>query len=66
MLDKDPNNRNEIKHLVEAMVNLKIAVESLNLDPMETIAQYRRSKRISTGLSIFTAFAALFAAVASL
>ena len=66
MLEEKPENPNEIKHVVEALYHLKIAIGGLNPDPMETIAQYRRSKCISTGLSVFTAFAAFVAAVASI
>lgn len=66
MLEREPNNRNEIKHVVEALNQLKIAVGSLHPDPMETIAQYRRSKNINTGLLVFTAFTAFVAAAASL
>jgi hypothetical protein len=37
--------RNEIKDIVAALYQVKIAIESLNPDPAQTIQQHRRRQR---------------------
>ena len=45
MIEQDSNKRTEIKHIVEALYYIKIAVESLIPDPTQTIKQYRDAQR---------------------
>jgi hypothetical protein len=44
--------RNEIKHVVEALNKIMIAIQSLNPDPLQTIGEYRKEKRFDKALAV--------------
>ena len=60
------DKRNEINDIVEALYKLKIAVESLNPDPMQTIGQYRKSQKIVQGTLIYSVVVSTGALVVSI
>ena len=39
------DEKNEIKDIVDALIKVKIAVESLTPDPTQTIREYRKDQR---------------------
>ena len=41
------DKRNEIDDIVVALYHVKIAVESLNPDPLQTIGDYRKSQKLT-------------------
>ena len=55
--------RNEIKDIVEALYKLMIAVQSLNPDPTQTIAECRKSQRRK---AFWLTYSAIIATVAFL
>ena len=44
--------RNEMKHVVEALYKVMIAIQSLNPDPLQTIGEHRREKSFDRVISI--------------
>jgi hypothetical protein len=56
--------RNEISDIVEALYHLKIAIESLNPDPTQTIAEYSKSQKRNRMLVIYSTVVSTFAALA--
>jgi hypothetical protein len=58
--------RNEISDIVEALYRVKIAIESLNPDPTQTIAEYRKSQKRNTILAIYSTIVSTFAALVAI
>jgi hypothetical protein len=58
------DKRNEISDIVDALYHIKIAIESLNPDPTQTIAEYRRSQKRNRVLLIYSTVVSTFAALA--
>lgn len=59
--------RNEIKHVVEAMYKIMIAIQSMNPDPTETIGDYRKKQKFTrTMLFVSVGTAVVSSAIALL
>jgi hypothetical protein len=58
------DKRNEISDIVDALYHLKIAIDSLNPDPTQTIAEYRKSQKRNRVLVIYSTVVSTFAALA--
>jgi hypothetical protein len=50
-----PTLDDQATDLVKALRGIQVAVGSLNPDPKQTIGQYRRSRRLTFGLAIYSA-----------
>ena len=58
-------DKNEIKDIVPALIDVKIAVESLIPDPTQTIGEYRRGQRKKNLLLWYGAIVSTLALVVS-
>jgi hypothetical protein len=58
--------RNEIKDIVQELVMVRIAIQSLNPDPTQTIGQYRKSQRRKAFWLIYSAVVSSLALLASI
>jgi len=56
--------RNEIKDIVEALYRVKIAIESLNPDPTQTIKEYKRRQSVDRYLLYYSTVVSTLAALA--
>lgn len=56
--------RNEIKDIVEALYHVKIAIESLNPDPTQTIKEYKRTQTVDRFLLYYSTVVSTLAALA--
>ena len=53
----------ESQPLVDELKLIRIAIESLNPDPTQTIAQHRRNQTLNRGLAVYAAAIASLVAV---
>jgi hypothetical protein len=60
------DKRNEIDDIVVALYHVKIAVESLNPDPLQTIGDYRKSQKHSKTMLVVSNVVSAVALIVSI
>ena len=60
------DKRNEINDIVDALYHVKIAVESLNPDPLQTIGDYRKSRKYSKTMLVVSNVVSAVALIVSI
>ena len=58
--------QNEVKDVVDALIRVRIAIESLNPDPTQTIGDYRKSQRRKAFWLLYSAVVSTLALGASI